>query len=245
MGTPQYPKDLTSEWNKLKKDVKGAFTSANLRVGMAKIGAAVIEVTGELMLNAGAKLTTKWENGLYSSYIGAFNDLKGFWFYRPNGELAMAAFGDEDGNGFLAIYDKEENIIVSDDGASGKGLARPWIPYQVTRTIDITVPRDFITTGTYTPVHTIHGRAQHPRIHIDGYFRADGADTGSWRLRDPDTGAVLATSPTRASGFDELEADIVDYEFDKIFKYDIEVRRASGAGLGVGFTPTYVMGRQS
>lgn len=38
MGTPNYPKDMATEWNKLKRDVKDAFTSANQNIGKNKVG---------------------------------------------------------------------------------------------------------------------------------------------------------------------------------------------------------------
>jgi len=53
MGTPNYPRNMADEWNKLKRQVKDTYTSANLRKGMAKIGAKVIEVSGYLNITNG------------------------------------------------------------------------------------------------------------------------------------------------------------------------------------------------
>lgn len=53
MGIPNYPKNLADEWSSLKRDVRGAATSANLRTGMAKIGAKVVEIAGRLDITSG------------------------------------------------------------------------------------------------------------------------------------------------------------------------------------------------
>jgi hypothetical protein len=248
MGTPNYPKDFASEWNQVKRDVKNAFTSANLRTGMAKIGAKVIEITGELALNAGAVLRTKYQDGSTALYIGPATaggePVQAFILRRPNGARALDMYGGETLPGFIAIWDMADNIIVSDDAESGQGLARPYIPHTFVETSKLTSPTTMVTTSSWTSVHTIQGIMQHPKIRLGGSFVGLGGDTG--RIRLVSNGIAFWTSGVLGSTtwVDETIAHH-DYNFMTKFTYDIQVMRASGSSSGVGFTPTFVIGRQS
>lgn len=252
MGTPNYPRDMASEWNKLKRDVKDAFTSANLRTGMAKIGAKVIEVTGELALNAGAKLRARYANNNTAFLVGQHNNgvspVEGVLIYRPNGQATFWSWGDsETGDGFWAFYDKNGNVILSDDGASGIGLGRPWLSYNVVRTQEFFLPSDIVTSSSFTPVHTISGNMQHPKIKMILYPYITDNDVAQVRLRNPSSGATLYTSGNLSSPAPIINftADHDEYSFSKEFKYDLEIRRVSGTGPGVGVTVAQAVGRQS
>lgn len=250
MGTPNYPKDLASEWNRLRRDVKGAFTSANLRTGMAKIGAKVIEITGQLILNAGAKLIAKYDNNVDAFLVDqAFLDgqpVGRVMIQRYDGTRLFEVFGGPTEPGFFYFKDRNANIIFSDDAVSEVGLARPWIPYNVTRTKLFGLPDDLITSSTYTAVQTIHGQMQHPKMKFIYWPYILGSDVAQYRLRNPDTGTVLyesANLPASAVG-QNVTASHENYVFGNDFKYDLEVRRVSGTG-SVGATISYAMGRQS
>lgn len=248
-GTPNYPRDMASEFNRLRKDVKNAFTSANLRTGMAKIGAKTIEITGELILNAGAALRAQYVNG-----VNAFSVAQGYYNSHPisqvaikrfDGSMVFQVFGGELESGYFSIQDRLGNIIISDDGVTGAGLARPWLPYHWVRTADITSPKDLSTSTTFAAHHTTMGEVQHPKIRITGYVVCNGSDVAEVRLRDPGSGTVIWTSGNVTSGWLVKEGNHPNYNFADDFQYDIEVRRVSGTSTGVGFTPVYIYGRQS
>lgn len=249
MGTPNYPKNFSSEWNQLRRDVKNAFTSANLRTGMAKIGAKVIEITGELAMNAGAILRAKYTSGGSALYVGPVTlggqPAQGVLINRPDGSRAFDVTGAEDGQGFIGIWDRSSHVIFSDDAVSGQGVARPWIPYTPIETAKLTSPSVIVTTSTWTSVHTVQGIMQHPKMRLGGGFIAFGSDTGKIRLISG--GSSFWESPVLGPGFVWYRETIAhpNYQFDDEFTYDIQVMRNSGAGAGVGFTPTYIMGRQS
>lgn len=249
MGTPNYPKDMASEWNQLKRDVRNAFTSANLRTGMAKIGAKVIEITGELALNVGATLRAQYANGVNALYVGPGNyngkTVAKVGIRRYDGSQVLSVFGSADEPGYFSIQDPQGNIIVSDDGMTGIGLARPWIPYGWTRTADITTPRDITTSSTFVAHHTISGYLQHPKIVVWGFLVCNASDRADVRIKDTDSGQIVASATNLATGWVTLEGSVPNYGFGDFFKYDIEVRRASGTGTGVGFTVTSAHGRQS
>lgn len=248
MGTPNYPKDMASEWNRLRRDVKNAFTSANLRTGMAKIGAKVIEITGTLALNAGATLIAKYANGRYALWIGqsSFNGtpVGQLIIRRFDGSTALQVFGGNGEPGFFSIQDRTGNIIMSDDAGSSVGLARPWIPYHLVDYWEIANPVHANNTSTFEKQHSVMGQAQHPKITIFGYMSAGASDGAEVRLVDSGNGNVLASASTTGSNWLTLTAEHPDYEFGRDFWYNLEVRRVSGSGA-VGFTPTRAYGRQT
>lgn len=248
MGTPNYPKDMASEWNQLKRDVKNAFTSSNLRTGMAKIGAKAIEITGSLMLNAGATLVSRYDNGVSALRVGpaVYNGLPvgQVIVKRFDGSTAMQVFGGQGVAGFFSIHDKDGNILFSDDSASGQGIGRPWLPYTWQRYYHLTSPVDLSTSTSFATHHVIFGQQQHPRIQIMGYVQCNGSDLAEVRLYS-NGGTLIDTTGTVGTGWVYLEGPHEDYEFAKEFSYNIDVRRVSGTSTGVGFTIVKAEGRQT
>lgn len=251
MGTPNYPKDMASEWTQLRRDVKNAFTSANLRTGMAKIGAKVIEITGELALNAGARFRAKFTNNNDALYVGPGSingqPVQVVLINRPDGSRALEVFGGDTVSGYLAIWDRDGHIIFSEDSGAGQGIARPWIPYNFLRTSSLISP-PLMTSSSFAAHVTISGVAQHPKIRVKMFVRCTGTDTAQVRLNDPSSGTVIAQSGTisgDALHAVTLEGDHPNFEFGDDFKYDIEIRRVSGTGSGVGVEVHQATGRQT
>ncbi|WP_158544445.1 hypothetical protein [Blastococcus sp. TBT05-19] len=90
---------------------------------------------------------------------------------REDGTIALALYDptpDNTGDGFnqfLALYDRAQVIVVSDDTASGQGLSRPYVPIPVTRAryTDMVAVTDsafvdvFRTPGAF---HKVNARAR-------------------------------------------------------------------------------------
>ncbi|WP_141134591.1 hypothetical protein [Haloechinothrix alba] len=130
-------------------------------------------------------------------YIGPDSDGQQiFRLRRDNGEVMLLTQRVDEGRDFWSLWDNDGNIIMSDDAASGSGLARPWLPV-------ILYPK-FIsnTTGSETGQHMDYwslgndhisgetemweGRAtiSHPYIEVDGTWGpASGSATVTYRLR--------------------------------------------------------------
>lgn len=247
MGTPNYPKNIATEWNKLQRDVKNAFTSANARKRMERIGTRVIEITGSLIMNAGAMLAAKYANGVNALWVGQAQyegtTVGQVAVRRYDGSTAMQVFGGEGVPGYFSIQDREGNIIMSDDGATAKGLARPWLPYHFVDYTEIATPVHTTTSTGFAKHHAIFGQSQHPKITMMGYVAASGSDTAEVRIVDSGSGEIIATSGAVA-GWVTLTANHPNYLFGQDFWYDIEVRRVAGTAP-VGFTPVRVYGRQT
>jgi len=252
MGTPNYPKDMGTEWQKMKRDIKSNFTSANSRKAFQSISNGILHVYNGLLLHAGAFFRSLYANGNDSLYIGRHtdgsgHDVEGMIITRPNGALAFWTYGTPAGDSFWAMYDKQDHIIMSDDAVSGQGIGRPWIPYNTVRTVLLTTPADTTTSTSYVSHHTISGVMQHPRISIRAYVSSQTSpftDGAQIRIFDPSTGTQIAQSAATVNNWVDLVGNHVNYDFGASFVYDIQIRRTSGSGA-VGTTLVYASGVQS
>lgn len=236
MGTPNYPKDMGTEWQKLKREVKGAFTSGNLRKGFQQLSAGILDVFGKLVIHPGGSLVSQYTTGTTALLIGTHflsgggGQVEGVIIRRPSGSLVFWTYGQGGSDSFWALYDKGGRIIFSDDAASGKGIATPWLPYNVVRSLEIVTPPDTTQSSTYQSFYTITGWMQHPKIVVKAKSINAGSATSQVRIKDSVTGTVIAETATLAAGSHDIEltGDHVNWEFGKYFKYDVEYRRVSG-----------------
>jgi hypothetical protein len=251
MGTPLYPKDLGTEWMKLRTGIKDAFTSANTRVPYEKIGAGVLKVFQELEMQAGSVLKFLYSNGVTGVIIGRHESgsgpADGLYIQRADGTIALWTFSRvADGSGFTAIYDQSENIIFSDDDVAGQGIGRPWIPVTFAPTAELTTPPANRTTSgtTDVPVYTTFHQMQHPKVHYQGYLQVGvGGSTAEIKFKNNIAGTVMH-STTVGNGWVSGEFALTDWNFGDTMNIDVTIRRASGSG-SVGFTLVAFEGRQS
>lgn len=252
MGTPLYPKDMGTEWMNLKRQVNDAFTSANSRSAYAKIGAGVLSVFKSIQIQAGAFLSFKFANNVTGLFMGRHkdgsnNDIDGMIIRRQDNTLAFWLYSRvSDGYAFYSFYDQAGNTIFSEDGTSGKGIARPWIPYTFWNTSEIANPPSIRQNSGTTDLAIISTMVpqQHSWMAIDGYvYVATAGATVEVKVKDLTSGQTLYAG-TWPDGF--MHADFLagDYYFGQYKQIDITVRRASGSG-NVGFTCLSLMGRQS
>lgn len=254
MGTPLYPKDQATEWQNMKKDVRMLFTSASYRRALTQLGAAALKVWKSIEVQAGAFLSFRYSNGVVGVWIGrhvagADGDVDGMFIKRADGSDAFWIYSRvSDGYGYTAIYDKSTNIIFSDDGESGNGMARPWLSHPFVNTSELTSPPAGrqTTNTTDTPVVTTVIPDQHPRIRVEGYVYNPGGGTNNVKLKEAVSGTTLYSANyagTNYAWFD-FTTDNTFFNFGDVRSYDITIRRAAGAGA-VGITILNVMGVQS
>jgi hypothetical protein len=247
----RYPKDLGTEWMKLKVGIADAFTSANSRVPYQKIGAGILQVFTSLQMQAGAFASFKHPSGQTAMYIGRHftggDPANGMFMRRNDGTLAFWTFQKEtDSYGYTAVYDQMGNIVVSDDGASGKGLARPWLAYNFVDWSELTSPpagRQASTT-TDTDVVLAHTNAQHGRVRAVVYVQlaSNTAEVKFWSYPD---NVLLYNQTITTSGYYIMDFNLsADWEFGYSYYIKCSIRRASATG-NVGFTLISLMGAQS
>jgi hypothetical protein len=219
--------DLIAQIADLKRRVQN-LESGN-RIGATSIDKGALTILdpadGSILFQAG-ELTT-----------ASYPDALGMIARRRNGSPALATFTIPDGGGFSAVYDKQVNIIVSDDGASGQGLARPWLPISFVFPGSV-VPSgsETTTSATFATVLEAKYQKQHPRFYAYILLRcSDGSTSGEIQLAKNDGTLVgdIIQGPTAIPlgyfGFGTLLGSVPG-GFGEEMNIDIMLRRTAGAG---------------
>lgn len=168
---------------------------------------------------------------------------------RHGGEQYFVLAGDP-GAQFWALEDEAGNIVMSDDAASGQGLATPYIPLNSFPTrVLLTMGGQVTTNLAFEPLWTIQGHKQHPRLRAGVWVATtDTTTTAEIRLRNADTGAILA-GPTAVAATNntfllfELTGAIAGAHLGGV-KAEVDARRTAGAG-NVNVQLAYAEGIQS
>lgn len=193
-------------------------------------------------------LEVRDDNGTTILRVGRFDyggqTVYGMLLSRTDGSTQMWAWDAGGGGGYFSLWDEAGNIIVSNDTASGQGLATPYIPFRSLPWSEVLTPPQSTTSGTFTPLHRIHGQKQHPVIRAHLITQADASTDGEAYLS---VGGVpissVITIPGGDNSYRTLDADLAGSHLSFVY-VDVEVRRTAGAGairVGVAF----VEGKQS
>lgn len=168
-------------------------------------------------------------------YIGWLDGTQeyGVVLSRNDGSPALAIYGAaaEGAQQFLAIFDRQGNIVAGDDTNSGQGLARPYlnVPFA---SLDMSAASG-TTSATFTSVETSQSYKTHPRFYGLALVIADAATTGDVRLRDTD-GNNIGTQQAVAAGsfaYYAFGPDTVPGAHMATKQVELQVRRNSGAGV--------------
>ncbi len=245
----RYPKDQGTEWMNLKREVKNAFTSANSRVPYQKIGAGILQVFQSLQMQAGAFMSFNHENGELGLFLGRHvsgpDAVDGWFMQRADGSLSFWSYTRvSDGYGYTAIYDREGNVILSDDAVEEKGLARPWIPWSTEDWASLVNPPASRVTSNTTDTDMIisHTNAQHPVVRYAMYIRAATATCEVKFWSYPDN--TLLHSVTVGDGWTLGDFNLGSWDYGISYYMKVSIRRASGTG-SVGITLVSLMGKQN
>lgn len=175
------------------------------------------------------------------------NVTMGWIMRRATGGTVFELGGGSDTSQFWALRDEDGNILVGDDAATGQGLARPYIPLQAVPT-SWHVTRQQSTTNTgFTPLWTVSGLRQHPRLQVHLMVQCDVGVSAEIRVNDPTTSTVIAGPLSLAAGaftYVTLVGALPAGAYMAQFKVDVEMRVAGGAGT-VGSSLIYALGVQS
>lgn len=231
MGIPSYPKDMASEWQGVKRDIKNLFTSANVRKALTQVSTGALDILGTLNILPGGKFNAQYTNGNSAFYAGPVSDGnaqgEGVILRRGDGTevLRLEGFSDEDST--FSIKGVNEETIFADDEQGG--LARPYIPYTFVDSVN--VPSN--NTGTYEVVGIGWVYKQHPRIHL-AYYQNTTSTTGQIKFVIASGSAVgteLAVVDT-TTGDDTAELGPLDLpgDFGESFFIEVQTRVDSGTG---------------
>ena len=132
---------------------------------------------------------------------------------------------------FFAFYDRMGNIVISDDTTSGKGIARPYVPYA------FTVANQFVTltsTATFADAITISGYAQNPRVQVAVSCFAPATGDAEVRIIHGASGQVVAGPTVIATGGSAAPFYVFDIptavNIQDYYNLSVQTRRPTGTG---------------
>jgi len=213
-----------------------------------RIGNTAID-KGILNVNSGSFTVGTSPQALFFGTIAyGSGSAPGWIFRRADGSAVFALLGTSPNDQFWAFYDKQQNIIISDDAAAGQGLALPFLPIPFVTHSNI-VPELTTTSGTFVAVQTGRFQKQHPKVQVDVLCRAsDGTTAGEVRLVDATHGgSVIAGPSTISAGAYALIAlgpAAVYGNHTETMEIEVQIRRTSGAGT-IGARTFLAYGKQS
>ncbi|MER5388382.1 hypothetical protein [Saccharopolyspora sp. NPDC002686] len=237
MGQVNQPSNLLDRIKRAEAELRRLWKS----VGLAS---ATIS-RGGLTLLQDAFLRMVDDNGTEILYMGPDTSGKQVLTIRREGgaRLLFTQGNEAFGRDFWALTDAADRILVSDDAATGVGLARPWLPVPLYQKF---VPRTISThadgLGEVYSYSTIdaskitgesilwEGRASisHPWITVDGLWGpATGTPTVTYRLK---VGGVTVAEWSSALGFRHVTAD-VSAQVGNDWTVVVITATASGAGV--------------
>jgi hypothetical protein len=260
MGTPHYPQGIGDLISGLRRDVQAARTQAQSRLPFRRIKVALLELFGNFAVRAGGTITVDQEDGGTVAKIGNLGLINGetVWglqTFRPGGGEALIVYGTASGEfTFVAIRDRQGNLIVSDDGASGQGLATPYVPYgpvgmSATDTNFLKLPAS--TSSSFETLWSTVVPLTHPRVRVQAFWQCDNtALSGEGRLLI--NGHQVGPTVSAPDGFGAYLndtyaipgwADTVGY-LDEA-QIEFQARRTGGTGGGIRCSVYGLYGAQS
>lgn len=158
------------------------------RLEDASIGARGLRLLqgGGLTIFGGSLRMTSEDGTTGLLYFGDSVNGRRIWaFSYETGELALHLAGDT-GRQHISLWDRLGNVAISTDGASGAGIARPYLNIPMYPSVDAqhqTGGPLWPATDSTSYVELMHGFTTlwHPRIAFGMDARASGGET-EWRL---------------------------------------------------------------
>lgn len=157
----------------------------------------------------------------------------GFFFARPDG---TAAFGFYDPypnvDGFrpsLYVADLQGNVVMGDDGISGRGLTRPWVSVPFYPALNVTGSSGWPTTtsATFQDLMIAYHEVQHPYLRAYAQVDCEAGVTAEVQLRADDT--IIGTSTVASGAFSLLYFEgEVPASFGSLSVLHFEARRTGG-----------------
>jgi hypothetical protein len=233
--------DLAAEVRNLKRQVRELQTQrrvANASVDGAQGRFLVIDPnTANVVLLVG---------DLGDAYVAPDGSRQfGLVLRRGTGEAAFAVYDPlpaVDGfHPYFALYDRAENVIVSDDTTSGQGLARPYIACAFRNVTQSTWP--VTTSATFVDAEFAIHNKQHPNIEVWAQYVVDASTAGEAQLVQ--TSTVIGDPQSLSAGTNWVSwVSPVEGGFGSVTDLHVQFRRTSGTG-NVRLIVAGAWGRQS
>lgn len=204
---------------------------------------------GEIGIKGGA-LRVYDDDGSVLAVLGDLsNGYRGTIINRAGGDPAFEIYGTGPGamSGFVGLYDRSGNYVVTDDAFSARGLARPYIPIPMQ---DLSAPTATTTSSTFVDICGGVSAIQHPVMYAYLLVRSDDASTtGEVRLT-LDSVQVGPTLTVTAGQFaavplgDPFAVTVNESVYGAIHTLSLQARRTAGTGT-VGAKVLSLLGLES
>lgn len=190
---------------------------------------AVISAGGLLIRDDGAfEIVTS--SGTYVLYAKKGLDGKReFGLLRDNGRFVLRTFSTAGGQAW-ALHDNNDDIVVSDDGVSGQGLARPSLPWSTRRVrFDTLASTDSATFDGVVDTGFVY--KSHPRAYVQVVHCATtSGTTGELRLMLDGVQVGTTQAVSFAVNFVDFGPFAVPGSHMSQHRLVLECRRTGGTG---------------
>lgn len=209
---------------------------------------AVISGGGVTITDNGV-LSVETADGVLMLFLGPLAaglvQYRGLLINREDGSrmFEMGAVLSDPDKIYFAWKDRGNNIVLSDDGIAGTGLARPWIPIPTAPIHASMIP--MTSSATYVPTYgTALALQQHPCLRLQALYRSTGGATGNMRftLNGSPIGTVV---PIGAGDYQYSTAQnvVLPTAYNDNIRIEVEVQVTNAVGT-VGAV-LWAAGRQS
>lgn len=241
MPAPNTPQDLIDRIRDLERQVKELTGRLNIRPALNTI------VGGTVTVKGGGSLIVEDTDGTQVLRIGqnppdvGGQPQQATVMRRMDGTLALAVWTGVEGAQVLRLYDKNSEVIFSEDTAAG-GLAQPWVPLPSPTRID-TANWPSTASTSYTTLARSWGYLQHPKLLIAASITTSGTAVGNLRFLVNDVAVLTGANGEALSGI--VSVPNWNWTGTPVFaKLELQARVTSGSGSVYG-NMLAVYGRQS
>jgi hypothetical protein len=158
------------------------------RLEDASIGARGLRLLdgGSFTINGGALRMTDETGSIGLLFFGPGTDGHRIWaFSFDDGEFAFGLQGSV-GRSYWAGYDRQGNLLLSNDGQTGVGLARPYVALRLVPSSEAQISGTSFypshTNTTFTRLWTGFNAVFHPRVQVGVATATSGGGSSRWRL---------------------------------------------------------------
>lgn len=231
MGTVNHSEDLLTRIQDLERQVRELRRRTLFNAAISSGGIEVRTPDSDVVMRAG-QLPIEG------------SDAYGVEMRRRDGTLQARFWDAPGGGGWWALHDEAGTICVSNDSASGRGLATPYLTWNWMPWSEVVTPPLSTVNATFETVARCHAQIQHPRIRLLVIVKTDADTTGEAVLVQGGTviSDVLGIH-VAANNYFWLDA-VVAGDMFSVGYIDLQARRTAGTGT-VRLAIAYVAGVQS
>lgn len=192
--------------------------------------------SGGLLVKDGGEVKVEVDDGVYMFYLGPLVSggvpLRGIVLARENGQqmFANGVSGGDPNKVFFAWKDNAQNILFSDDAASGAGISRPWLSMPTVPVLSSSVP--VTQSGTFVSTHsTGYVLKLQPNIELQALLLSTGTGVGEARftLNGTQIGSTIAISSGDFNWTSPINL-VSPVAFNSYQRIELQVRRTNAAG---------------